>query len=665
MQSDITNAREYWASLPTDEIGKEVQGRVDKYDEFLSASGIMLELRDSYSTYYGTTQVGRSGEQGELANLKVNHYASLIESMLSMVTSQRPAWEARATNTDVKSQQQVILANGLLDYYAREKRMERFLKDATRTALYLREGWLSVTWDPNDGEIVSRDPETGIPIAQGDVNYRVYRLPDVVRDYNREDSNHDWLILRDYKNKYDIASKYPEYADRIVALQQDEQSMMRFRFNFAWDQETDQIPVYTFYHRKTEALPNGRMVTFLDDDIILFDGALPYKKMPIFKIAGAERAETPFGHSNAMNVMPIQKALDSLFSSVLTNQSAFGVQSVLVPKGSGVTLTQVSGGMNMIEYDPKLGAPTPLNLTQTPPELFNFLNMLIDQAQTISGVNAVARGNASPQLSGAAMALLQSTALQFSAGIQQSYTQLVEDIGTATIHLLQQYANEPRIAYIVGKHNRSMQQSFKSDDLENISRVTVDSASALSKTIAGKTEIANQLLQAGLIKRPEQYLMVLQTGSLEAMYENETSELVNIRAENQGLAEGTPQVAMGIDDHRLHILEHKSVLNSPEARRDPKIAQAAMAHILEHVALARDTDPGLQMMLGYNPLPPAQPMMPPGMGQPMPQDQVPNQIPPTVSNTPSEVEAAGNISDPNMPRDPLSGQRMDANGPTQ
>ncbi len=78
--------------------------------------------------YYSTVQNGHkisfSGEQGEIANLPVNHLRNIAQNILVMITATRPAMEARAVNTDYKSLVQTKLANGLLDYYMREKRLE-------------------------------------------------------------------------------------------------------------------------------------------------------------------------------------------------------------------------------------------------------------------------------------------------------------------------------------------------------------------------------------------------------------------------------------------------------------------------------------------------------------------------------------------------------------
>ena len=214
------------------------------------------------------------------------------------------------------------------------------------------------------------------------------------------------------------------------------------------------------------------------------------------------------------------------------------------------------------------------------------------------------------------MALIAAQAIKFNSSLQHSYAKLTEAVGTATLGFLRSYAEAPRFASVVGDHNKAYLKEFSGSDLEGVSRVEVQMASALSKTAAGRVEIANNLLQNGMIKRPEQYLAVLETGKLEPMIEAEQSELLNIKAENERLKAGQGAVAVIIDDHRLHILEHKAVINDPDAREDQSLMDAALNHIMEHYTQWQQLSmtPEVAQALGYQPIQPPPP--PQEMGGP-------------------------------------------------
>jgi hypothetical protein len=110
--------------------------------------------------------------------------------------------------------------------------------------------------------------------------------------------------------------------------------------------------------------------------------------------------------------------------------------------------------------------------------------------ETISGINSVTRGQPEASLkSGNALALVQSMAIQFISGLQQSYVKLIEQVGTQLINNLKDYAKAPRVAAIVGKNNRTELKEFIGDDLQAINRVVVDMGNALSRCLAKDTPV--------------------------------------------------------------------------------------------------------------------------------------------------------------------------------
>jgi hypothetical protein len=326
---------------------------------------------------------------------------------------------------------------------------------------------------------------------------------------------------------------------------------------------------------------------------------------------------TPYGYSDMFDIFPIQEGINALYSTIITNQNAFGVQNLFVPRDSDVSIASLQAGMNIIEGNSK---PEPINFTQTPAEIFKFLEMLIHSAETISGVNSVARGNPEASLkSGAALALVQSMSLQFMSGLQQSYVKLIEDVGTALLNILKDFATAPKVIALVGKNNRTKLKEFTGEQISAINRVVVDVGNPLSRTIAGRVQMAEQMLQMNLIKTPQQYFQVMNSGRLDSMFEGEIDELMLVKSENERMMEGEDVLASALDAHRLHIMEHKSVLSDPDLRKDPDLIQNVMNHILEHVELLRNTDPDLLALIGEQPLPPLeQPLAPTATGESVP-----------------------------------------------
>lgn len=648
----------YFAS--EEEVSKTVSVLKKKADDWfngLENYRYLDKIRRSWNSYHGnfyedSHSVNFGGERGELTNIAINHYRNIAEHIKTMITASRPAFQAKAVNTDVQSQDQTYLANGLLEYYMRDKRLEVYLKRAVEYAIVMGSGFIKMEWNATSGKIYDyiepvadqfgNTPDKGFPIYEGDVEFKNLSPLDVVFDGTKETSQeHDWVLTRTFKNKFDLAAKYPEMAEKITAMKS-KSDLNKYRVSIAAYDETSDVPVYEFFHKRTESMPNGRYVMYLDEEVILFDSPMPYRKLPVYRISPADILGTPYGYSSMFDLLPIQDSVNSLYSVVLTNQNAFGVQSILNPKGNDVRVNQLDGGMNFIEYNPIVaggmsGKPESLNLTNTPAEIFNFIQMLEKAMETVSGINSVVRGNPEASLkSGNALALVQSQALQFVSGLQQSYIMLIEDIGTGLIQLLQDFASVPRIAEISGKTNRSKMREFRGNDLNSINRVVVDVGNALAQTAAGRTQMADNLIQMGLITTPEDYLSVISTGRLDVMTEEGVNQNILIKAENERLVEGTSDViATWLDKHSLHIKHHMSIIADPDLRLDEELVSRTMSHIQEHITLLRETDPAQLAMIGEQALPPI---------------TQPGEVAPVMENPQAQTTAVDTSKQPSMPQ---------------
>lgn len=633
---------EYFGSSDAQDLVSYLQARSQSWFQALITSEYLEKIKRSWQAHHGVYYennhaISFGGESGELVQMPVNHYSNIAQNILTMVTATRPSFQAQAINTDLKSQIQTNLANGLLEYYMRDKRLELDLKKAVEYAIVLGTGFIKMEWNATSGEIHDAmdpeyeyeidpvtgeeipviDPETGdhkilregFPIYEGDPEFSVLSPLDVVFDTTKETPKQDWQLCRSFKNKFDLAAKYPEYEKEIKALQT-KSDQSQYRLSLTPLDETVDVPVYEFFHRRTESLPHGRYVLYLTKDIILIDTVLPYRKLPIFRVTMRDILGTPFGYSNMFDLLPLQEGLNSLYSTVMTNNHTFGVQNIVSARGSGLTRTELAGGLNLIEVDDMSQIPQALQLTASSAETYNLIQDLIRQMETLSGVNAVARGNPDPKQnlrSGNALALVQSQALQFMSGLQQSYIHLIEDVGTNLVTLLQDFAHVPRIAQIAGKSNSSEMKEFTGGDLSAVNRVIVSAGNALAQTTAGRSEMATQLIQMGVIKTPEEYLSVINSGKLESLTESQNKQLLLIRAENERLIDGKTHVmALITDDHDLHLREHQAVLADPDLRNDPSLVERAIAHYQEHIdILSNPANANLLISMKQNPIAPA------------------------------------------------------------
>lgn len=602
-------SEQYFPTKTGEELATELFSRVENYYDEINRNGRLSLWRKCYQAYYAldangqheASDIRRGGEQDELSMLKANHFRNLLQHLHVLVTQQKPAFECRAMNTDYKSQIQTVLGANIIEYYLREKRLNDHFKRAVEHMIVYAEGFIEVSWDHSAGDAVALDMN-GDVLKNGDVVARVYNPMDVIRQHRGEaDTCLNWYILRRYESRHDLAATYPKQAEKILEYSESlNSSRLMSSIDSFYEKDEDLVPVYKLYHDRTPALPNGKEALFMGSGIILAESELQSDKMPVFRMAAYNQDGTSFGYSVSFDLLCVQEAIDIMYSTVLSNQATFGVQNIWIKPGSNFIPNQLSGGLNVIESNDK---PEAINLTYTPPEIFNFTKGLEQLGEVLSGINSVARGQPEASLkSGAALALVASQAVQFSNGLQGAYTQCLEDVATAVINLLQRKAGVPRAAFISGKDNRSYVKEFVGDDIKEIKRVIVDLGNPIAHTLAGRLELANNLLQSQQLKNPEQYIQVVTTGRLDPLIDDEKTENLLIQSENEEMREGKAVPVIAVDEHVKHIKNHRRLFADPEARRNPQLMQVVLDHLNQHISMLQTTNPALLNILGQAPL---------------------------------------------------------------
>lgn len=694
IEGRIPGNREYWAAESGDEFASELRHAIMRYYRQMDATGRTDVWRRSVRTYYGLDAEGSwrnssaityGGEQGELVMLRVNHYRNLIQHMLTMTTSSRPSFSARAMNDDQRSLVQARIAEGLIDYYLDEYNVEDDSVRAVEYALVFGEGWLSLTWDAEKGDqygveqvpVIADDgsevyDEMGEPVMRerivysGDISSYVSGPMDVVRDIARRDDDHDWLCQRIMSNRYDLMERYPEHADDIENLESKpadtEAVLFDYVNSYATTTSSDIIPAYYFYHKATDALPKGRF-SILVGDILLHDGPMPYSDIPIYPLVPSMQFNTSSGYSGNWDLLALSQAMDSLMTTAMTNHEAFGVQNVLVPYGSDIEVNDLSGGLRMVQFNAAAGEPKPLELLSISSHTYKLMDAITGMMETLSGVNSVARGNPEKNLeSGAALALVHSMAIQYNNGLQRAYGRMMEKTVTGLIRMLQAYASTPRLAEVLGANERPNLIEFTGDDIRSVRRIKVDLSSPLLRTAAGRVQLADRLLERQAITA-QQYLDVVATGRLSPILDGPRAELSLIKSENERLSDGQPVRATPMDNHRLHIQEHKVILADPGIRFNDELMTEILNHIQEHVEMAQE-HPAIMILTGQEPIPGGAPPGPPegampegaapGMGEP---GEVPGmEGGRALGENPEGPEL------PQMPKNPLNGERYSPQG---
>lgn len=649
----------YWALREGEDLGAAIRKKVERGQRYILASGLWWLWVKAHNLMHGMGRDGYSshslekkGKQGELTSFNVNHFRSIVRHYRNLAVGQRPTLEPMPENGAVDAETQARKARDIFDHYGR-RGWEDAQSDVTRYAALLGAGWEWKWWNARRGEesmpAMTLEEAAADAMAQGldmdateahiaqmtapqytgDFEFFALRPNDVYFDTTLKSSRQiHWVVLRLRVSRWDLMADFPERAEEIRSLKRasiDTQCDFAYMPGFGIPdshEDDDTVCLYVLVHDKRPACPEGRLALCLSNGAPLLVDALQAGVFAVRRLADDDFIDSAHGYSNAWDLMGLQEYVNMAASIMASNQRAHGISVIATPKGSDVDSTKIGQGLALLKYNPGVGKPEAINFTSTPPEVVNGMDSAVGSMERISGVNAVTRGDPQASLrTGPALALVKASAVETSIDFQENARKYYDQSGTDLLVLFQTFANEAVKVSVTGETG-ALTDEVKGEDIAAVKAVRVDVGSPLSRTLAGKIEMATNLVtiaqQNGTPIDIGQYYRVLETGRIDSMTELDTKRRRNIAKENEMLAKarflpGTknldPSVpmprALATDDLKAHVTHHLSGLDSPEARVNEAFVRATLQHVAEHVQASTNvqtTQPVLLEAAGLHPL---------------------------------------------------------------
>lgn len=542
----------------------------------------------TYKSYYGMSwdsnyAIGEAGEQGEYSTIQINEMRSHIKNVLGMTTQNRVVFDCLSTSTDVKAQNDVMIAQSLLEQMFYTNRLEKKAKNTLEIGLVWGTGYLFVGWKPGN-ELAGID-ENGQPVFRGEIECKPLTYTDVFVDSTVEQwDEHQYVIIRRLENRFELAEKYPAVKDKLMALSLPKNIMPT---NGQSVEEYANVWVYEAYHKPCRALPQGRMTICVDDGTTLYDDVNPYECLPVLCLRPDLRYGSAYGHALAWDLMPLQEASNTLDSSFLTMAENFAIPNILASDKFSIIESDISGGMKLVQGQPDPDAPNngfPFAMEMPKPDTI-YLQMREKYSanmSSISGMNESVRGVVQTNQSGTAIALATTAAQVYNSNVENAYISFLEEFATLILKISRMFMTTEEIIDLAGLSMDFQVSTFQQATLDEISRVKVHLGNPLAKSISGRVEIANQLLNQGLLK-PYEYLNILSTGDLKSKIDKKGSQDTLVKLENEMMIQGEDVIVNILDHHLNHIADHRTLLDNPRVRKSSELVALIMEHITEHI----------------------------------------------------------------------------------
>lgn len=599
-----------------------------------------------------TSSLGFRGKQGELVKITVPEARTLTNQFCTLVTKPKKYYECVVDVNQSNAIQSARIGKAICNAEVQNFSFDSLLYACAQRVAVQGMHFASCTWQSDKGYIYSQSPE-GNPVYSGKAWIERHDLSEVIFNWSIPDARKwPWVVIKRRKLRWDLISQYPELKQQILSAPSITQERMATP-NFSYtqqDDDNDHVYVREFYHVPSPAIPSGRMVAFLSDDCVFYDGENPYECLPIVPFTFEKIHDTSLGFPMFSDLMPCQEMIDNVMSSWSTNISSMGVQSVLVPKGSDIGLTDVREGMNFITYTPQNadggGKPEPLMLAVPPPGAGEILQILSSKLTNLSGINEVLRGQTSANVtSGAMAATLSANALEFLNHAQSEMTEGARQLMDLLIKCYRLFASVEQIIDVVGDDKQAYAQEFKMEDLQSIKKVHVKEQSPMMSSVAGRLQLAEAvlpMLQQGQPAAVGKYLAIIEGAPVESLFNDEFDLQQCIQREIDSLMQGENIMPVITDNHPEYIKAYQRVLSNPFIRTRSELVQ----HVIE-VMQTR-----IQLELQFQQMPELYQML---RGQPPPQMQAPMQ--PGQGQAPSQIMAAqpqNEMAAPAQPAEPVA-----------
>lgn len=676
----------YWAAKPWYDVqfARDVIDRFDNHLDQAREAPITDVMWESYCAYHMLDRDGfrdgspntspmPAGDQGEFILTDVSHFRNLVKHKKTLITGERPDFQPQAATPDADALQQVDTARHIIGYVLDQRHMDRGLHQTVETALVLGSAYMHLRWDPYAGDTVKGIPsDVKVPglVRTGDLVWESLTPFEVTHQRVRHYEQAQWHICRSFVSRYDLVARLLDKGDAATAHRMLDTQFTHDDYEFATpmldqmrddDDDTDEtIPVYTMYHDRTAALPQGRMAVVSGDGLVLWDGPLPFPRAPIYRMAPGEFIGTAIPFADSWSWLALHELANATLSPIISRIDAFGNPVISVPEGSDWAVDDMSG-FKIHERPSGTEAPSLIDFSNIPASLPQTYQMIVGELDRISGINSVVRGQPAQNISSGSMAaLVHAQAVQYNSDDEEQYVALAENCIMGAIQLYQSMASEEMIITLAGEEGSPSIASFKADAINAIKRVTAKRTNALMRTTEWKQEAANTLLQNGLIKSPHEYLAVVETGTYNSLFTNSTRAMASVRAEHTMMLEGrVPEVGQ-MEPFDLHVTEHAALIGphtSPEAKN------AILKHITETMKQWTEQSamqPAMLIARGVPVLPPS-PSLQQGMaevggestGQPEEPGAKPGPKPaPQQKGVDNKVKGSTQPGMPSMPKQP-------------
>lgn len=550
-------------------------------------------LRANLAMYKGIQykmQDARSGEMrdnpiplAKSPKLVSNQLYDFTETKIAQITQVKPEIEVIPPTDDYDDKISSKAATQLLHHLWYINDLDDIYRFFHKSKYIFGESYLFILWDKYKGD---RLPDGTF---NGDISYELEETQNIFLEKQSAFSKVNFLFRKKTMHMEEVKKLYP---DKLGDIDIEARNDTVFDSDTFEDRKLmNEIIIYEFYHKKTKFLPNGYQCVFTKD-VILDSNDLPYAhgNLPCFRLTDIDVPSKLHGASFYEILKPLQNTHNNLSSMIVKNLYMCSSPKWMLPRGSA-KIESLGNDITVVQFQGAM-APQLVQSNPTPPEVYNFRDILKKEMEQLAAVHGIARNEPPPGITAAvALQFLDEQSQVRSSTEIAKHQKSIRDIAKMTLSVAAEYydPNDGRMIRIVGKDNAYTLKYFENSNLNKDYDVRIQNGTALPTSKAARLQRIMDVMQTKpMLLTDERWIDLLEFGNDEKMTSLITEALRAAESENEsmlaGETVGDPEVWEDLITHwRVHTMEIQKRSfkeDTPPAIRDTFIHHIKMTEFL-------------------------------------------------------------------------------------
>lgn len=470
---------------------------------------------------------------------------------------------------------------------------------------------ICLDWDPNKGELIAVTADNK-QAYEGDTVETVLSVAEMaVQPGSHDAEKATWWIkaqalppeeVQIMFNMEDLPS--PDINAGMAPFQQ---KLLAASMNRNNGQMVDLTMVLTYYERPNSNRPEGGVVVVVNDHVV--DGPKPWPfpwkdRLNLF-IARETYIENRWvGDTVLGQARSVQTAYNASWSSIVEHMKLAGNARLFVPQSSIDLMEQLSDNPGeLVPYPDGIAPPVWQSPPQMPAWWIEQPKELADAMDDIMGSHGVSHGEDVPNIqSGYGLSILMENDESPLARLAKEHAIMWGNVASHVLKLYEAEVTTPRSSVVNTPGHAPETARWSGPDLQGQTRAVVPLDAVLPRSRAAMQALADKAMQMGLITTFAEYARIAELPGQHELEEAIAPDVARARRENAGMGMGKQAIPYEIDDHDIHMREHRNDMKTPRFELlDEDTKQLYYTHIQAHETMAAEAAGRIAAQQAVNP----------------------------------------------------------------